>query len=107
MKSVSGRKEKLRRLLRVVHHARQEVELDDAWTRQTMDQVRQMTDSGRRLSPTVFWERYYWRWMAVGGMATAAMAMVLFNFQFVPDGDLWSFLVYENETLNMLQTFLY
>jgi hypothetical protein len=40
-------------------------------------------------------------------LATAVMVVVLLNFQFVPDVDIWSFLLYENDSMTMLQAFLY
>jgi fumarate reductase subunit D len=53
------------------------------------------------------WEPFFWHWFTAGGVATAVMALLLLNFQFVPDADLWSFLIYENEIVNIMQAYLY
>lgn len=107
MKTTSDRSEKLRDLLRGVHHARENLVVDGQWTRQTLGRIRHLAASEGPLSAAGLWEPFFWRWFAAGGVATAVMALLLFNFQFVPDADLWSFLLYENETMNMLQAFLY
>jgi len=107
MKITSDRSEKLRDLLRGVHHAREDLAIDAQWTRQTLRRVRHLAAAERSLSTVGLWEPFFWHWFAAGGVATAVMALLLINFQFVPDADLWSFLLYENETMNMLQAFLY
>ena len=107
MKSTSDRSEKLQDLLRGVHRAREHQVVDDKWTRQTMRQIRHLTATGHPVSKAGPAESYFWRWFTAGGLATATLIVLLFNFQFLPDADLWSFLVYENETMNMMQAFLY
>jgi len=107
MKTTSDRSDKLRNLLRGAHHARENLAVDDQWTRQTLRRIRHLATSERPLSTAGLWEPLFWRWFAAGGVATAVMALLLVNFQFVPDADLWSFLLYENETMNMMQAFLY
>ncbi len=107
MKTTSDRSERLRELLRGAHQARENLVVDAQWTRQTLRRIRDLAASERPLSTAGLWEPFFWRWFAAGGVATAVMGLLLFNFQFVPDADLWSFLIYENETMNMMQAFLY
>jgi|GEM_PF-2139060 len=107
MKSTSKQSERLRRLLQETHHARENLTGDNLWARQTMRRIHHLAVSGRTSSAVDFLEPYFWRWFTAGGVATAVMALLLLNFQFVPDADLWSFLIYENETMNMLQALLY
>jgi hypothetical protein len=107
MTSKIDQEEKLRRLLRAAHRARDNRSIDDQWTQQTMRRIRQLAASDRRGAVVDFWELYFWRWFTAGGVATVVLALLLINFQFVPDADLWSYLVYENETMNMLQALLY
>ena len=107
MTSRINQKEKLRKLLRAAHHARKNRPGDEQWTQQTMRRIRQLAAGDRTGATVDYWELYFWRWFTAGGVATAVMALLLLNFQFVPDADLWSYLVYENETMNMLQALLY
>ena len=107
MKPSSTQPERLRRLLRAVHHQREEVTVDDQWTQQTLDRIRRLADDHRPSTAPSYWETYFWRWFAAGGMATAILALMIVNFQWIPDGELWSFLFYENETLSMMQAYLY
>ena len=107
MKSTSDRSEKLQDLLRGVHRARENQVVDEQWTRQTMRQIRHLAATEQSVSRAGGGESFFWRWFAAGGVATATLIVLLFNFQFLPDADLWSFLVYENETMNMMQAFLY
>jgi len=107
MKTTSDRSEKLRDLLRGAHHARENLVVDDQWTRQTLRRIRHLAASERPFSTAGLWEPFFWRWFAAGGVATAVMAWLLLNFQFISDADLWSFLIYENEITNMMQAFLY
>lgn len=107
MKTTSERSERLRGLLRGAHHERENLAIDDQWRQQTLRRIRHLAASERPLSTPGLWEPFFWRWFAAGGVVTAVMAILLLNFQFIPDGDLWSFLVYENETMNMMQAFLY
>jgi len=90
-----------------VHQARENLAIDDRWTHQTLRRVRHLAASGRPLSAAGLWEPFFWRWFAAGGLATAVMAVLLLNFQFIPDADLWSFLIYENEIINIMQAYLY
>ena len=107
MKTKLSRSEKLRHLLRVAHHAREHPVSDGQWTRQAMCRIRHLAASEDPLSRAWLWEPYFWRWFTAGGVATAVMALLLLNFQFVPDADLWSFLIYENEIVNIMQAYLY
>lgn len=107
MKSTSEQSERLRSLLRETHYARESRPDNPLWARQTLQRIRELAASGRTRSAYDFWEPYFWRWFTAGGVATAVMTLLLLNFQFVPDADLWSFLVYENETMNMFQALLY
>lgn len=107
MKTKPDRSEKLRHLLRAAHHARENTAVDEQWARQALRRIRHLAASE---SPSVSvnpWDSFSWRWFAAGGMATAIMALMLLNYQFVPDADLWSFLVYEDETMSMIQALLY
>jgi hypothetical protein len=72
-----------------------------------MRQIRHLAATEHPVSRADWGESYFWRWYTAGGLATATLIVLLFNFQFLPDADLWSFLVYENETMNMMQAFLY
>jgi protein tyrosine/serine phosphatase len=107
MKTKFGRSEKLRHLLRATHQAREHPVSNGQWTRQAMRRIRYLAASEAPVSTAWLWEPFFWRWFTAGGVATAVMALVLLNFQFVPDADLWSFLIYENETMNMMQAYLY
>jgi hypothetical protein len=107
MKTNSSRAEKLRQLLRATHHAREHPVSDGQWTRQAMRRIRHLAVSEDAVSTAWLWEPFFWRWFTAGGVATAVMALMLFNFQFVPDADLWSFLIYENEIVNIMQAYLY
>jgi len=107
MKRTSDRSDKLQDLLREAHHARENQAVDEQWARQTMHQIRHLAATEQPLSRAGLGESFFWRWFAAGGVATATMIVLLLNFQFIPDADLWSFLVYENETMNMMQAFLY
>lgn len=107
MKSKVDRTEKLRHLLRAAHHGREDLVIDPQWEAQTMCRIRHQAEAGRSMAQAGLGDALFWRWFAVGGAATAVMTVVLLNFQFVPDVDLWSFLLYENETMTMLQAFLY
>jgi hypothetical protein len=106
MKTKVDRSEKLRALLRAAHHAREDLAIDAQWGEQTMRRIRYLA-AGRSTTAAGPGDALFWRWFAVGGVATAVMAVVVLNFQFIPDVDLWSFLLYENETMTMLQAFLY
>ena len=107
MKPSSARSEKLRRLLRIAYRERDQVTVGDQWARQTLDRIHQLTEARRPSTIVSFWELYFWRWFTVGGMATAALVLMILNIQWIPDGALWSFLFYETETLNMMQAYLY
>ena len=107
MKTTSDRSEKLRELLRRVHHTRENLAIDDQWTHQTLRRVRNLAASKDPVSTAWLWEPFFWRWFTAGGVATAVMALLLLNFQFIPDADLWSFLIYENEIINIMQAYLY
>jgi len=107
MKTNQSRSERLRQLLCATHYAREHPISDGQWTRQAMRRIRHLAASEDPLSTTWLWEPYFWRWFTAGGVATAVMALLLLNFQFVPDADLWSFLIYENEIVNIMQAYLY
>lgn len=107
MKTTSGRSEKLRDLLRGAHRARENQVVDEQWSQQTLRRIRHLAATAYPVSKAGLGEPFFWRWFAAGGVATATMVVLLLNFQFIPDADLWSFLVYENETMNMMQAFLY
>ena len=107
MKTKSTRSEKLRDLLRGAHHERENLVIEGQWTQQAMRRIRHLAASKSPVSTAWLWEPFFWRWFAAGGVATAVMALLLLNFQFIPDGDLWSFLIYENEIINMMQAYLY
>jgi len=105
MKTKADRSERLRDLLRATHRARENPVIDARWGVQTMRRIRQQAAAER---PTAgFEETFFWRWFAAGGVAAAVLMVVVLNFQFIPDADLWSILLYENETLSMMQAFLY
>jgi hypothetical protein len=106
MKTKVKRSEKLRDLLRVAHHAREDGVVDPQWGERTMRRIRHLAAAGRSAAADR-WDALFWRWFAAGGLATAVMVVVLLNFQFVPDVDIWSFLLYENDSMTMLQAFLY
>jgi hypothetical protein len=107
MKTNSSRSEKLRQLLRATHQSREHPISDGQWARQTMRRIRHLAATEGPASTAWLWEPYFWRWFTAGGVATAVMAVMLLNFQFVPDADLWSFLIYENEIVNIMQAYLY
>jgi len=107
MKTKSDRSERLRELLRGVHQARENLVVDAQWTHRTLRRVRHLAASEDSVSTAWLWEPFFWRWFAAGGVATAVMAFLLLNFQFIPDADLWSFLIYENEIINIMQAYLY
>ena len=107
MKIKSTRSEKLRDLLRGVHHARENLVVEGQWAQQTLRRIRHLAATGHSTSTIWYWEPFFWRWFAAGGVATVVMALLLLNFQFIPDADLWSFLTYENEIVNMMQVYLY
>lgn len=107
MTSAPEQSESLRSLLQETHYARENLPGDALWAQETMRRIRHLAASGRTRSAVDFLEPYFWRWFTAGGVASAVMVLLLLNFQFVPDADLWSFLIYENETLNMFQALLY
>ena len=107
MKSKFDRSEKLREILRAAHREREQGEVDGRWQQQTLRRIRHLAATGRPVTAAGLLEDYFWRWFTAGGLVTAILTVALLNFQFIPDVDLWSFLLYENETLTMLQGFLY
>ena len=107
MKTTSGRSEKLRDLLRGAHHARENQAVDEQWTRQTMRRIRHLAATERPVSTAGLWGSVFLALVCGRRGGDRHMLALLLNFQFIPDGDLWSFLVYENETMNMMQAFLY
>jgi hypothetical protein len=107
MKTKSTRSERLQDLLRGAHHERENLVIEGQWAQQTLRRIRHLAATEHAASTVWFWEPFFWRWFAAGGVATAVMMLLLLNFQFVPDADIWSFLLYENETMNMMQAFLY
>ncbi len=107
MKTKFGQSEKLRHLLRAAHHAREHPVSDGQWTQQAMRRIRHLAATEGPVYTAWLWEPFFWRWFTAGGVATAVMALLLLNFQFVPDADLWSFLIYENEIINTMQAYLY
>ena len=106
MKAKVDRKEKLRALLRGAHQRPEDFAVDTRWRERAMARIRRLAAGGTSTAAALG-DALFWRWFAVGGVATAVMAVVLLHFQFIPDVDLWSFLLYENETMTMLQAFLY
>lgn len=107
MKNKTERSDKLRELLRAAHRERDHCKVDPHWRQRTLGRIRHQAAAGRPMPAERFLETYYWRWFAAGGLASALLTAALLNFQFIPDADMWSFLLYENETLTMLQAFLY
>ena len=107
MRTKVDRGEKLHTLLRAAHQRHDHLVIDVRWQGETMHRIRHLAAAGRTPSAAGRWDALFWRWFAVGGVATAVMAAVLLHFQFIPDVDLWPFLLYENETMTMLQAFLY
>jgi len=106
MKSKFDRSEMLCELLRTAHREREQGAMEGPWQQRTLHRIRHLAAAGRPTAAGLL-EAYFWRWFSAGGVAIAVLTVVLLNFEFIPDADLWSFLLYENETLTMLQGFLY
>lgn len=107
MKTRFSRSQALRRLLREAHYERESLPVDDRWVAQTLAGVRRLAAAGGPPAGPEPADAFSWPWLAAGGLATAALALLLIHYPFIPDADLWSFLVYEDESMNMMLAFLY
>lgn len=96
----------LRQILKQAYRTRETNAVPDVDPRALMGRIRRLAASREEASLGALLDRLFW-WLAPAtGAMIAILAMVVVNFDFIPDADAWSMLCYENEAAAMMQTLL-
>ena len=68
-----------------------------------MDRIHLLATKDRELSLGELLERFFWHLAPASGALIVILGVVLLNFDFVADAEVWPLLAFESETYSLMQ----